>query len=301
MKIRNLSTRAIILNDQTGQRYTIPPYADLDVNSNLWGDQTFRRNLKYRSRDVVINDDTATALATTIVAALSTQTPLSISGATGQTADLIAYKSDIGTVLSRISNVGAFFGPQVGATSTAIGTVPLFAQAASGQTANIFEARNQAATVLVSVTPAGTLQFQGDTTLSRSSAGVLGTSALTLGSTLTAQNGQVGQVVVGSSSSVATLTFGSGADTNLYRASAGALKTDGTLTVAGTFFLGSAGDASIARTAANTLTTSKLTLTDLLQLSANGVRFNDGTIQTSAGIVTAPVVAAGRQLLFGFA
>jgi hypothetical protein len=59
MILRNVSTRIVSLRDEAETVYTVPALGDLTVDDNLWGDDEFRRWLRYRVRDIVIVPATA--------------------------------------------------------------------------------------------------------------------------------------------------------------------------------------------------------------------------------------------------
>src|SRR5438552_3197908 len=55
MIINNLSTNEIVLIDNDSNQYTIPALNTLFINDSLLNDNTFRKWLKWRIRDLVIN------------------------------------------------------------------------------------------------------------------------------------------------------------------------------------------------------------------------------------------------------
>jgi hypothetical protein len=62
MVLRNTSNRTITLRDSVGALYTIPAYSDLSAADGLWTDTEFRRWLRLRVRDIVVD---ATAVSST--------------------------------------------------------------------------------------------------------------------------------------------------------------------------------------------------------------------------------------------
>lgn len=106
-----------------------------------------------------------------------------------------------------------------------------------------------------------------DTYLYRSSAGLVVASSLRSDNIVSVANaiysyvGTVAQILLGNNGGIPTMWFGSAADTNLYRASAGTLQTDSQLVVGGnlyarqTLFFGAASDTNLYRSAANVLRT----------------------------------------------
>lgn len=55
MLIRNTSTRSIVLRDTGGSQYIVPANSDLTLSDSLWSDTEFRRWIRYRIRDVIID------------------------------------------------------------------------------------------------------------------------------------------------------------------------------------------------------------------------------------------------------
>ena len=79
MILRNISTRTVILRDSGQTTYIVPAMGDLVVEEELWDDDEFRRWLRLRVRDIVIE-----------------QTGLAVPGSAPDTASYVTTDSDAG-------------------------------------------------------------------------------------------------------------------------------------------------------------------------------------------------------------
>ena len=55
MRVRSVSTRAVVFYDEMGTKYTVPAYGDLEVPDMLWSDTTFRKWVRWKFREIDIS------------------------------------------------------------------------------------------------------------------------------------------------------------------------------------------------------------------------------------------------------
>lgn len=91
MILRNVSSRTVSLRDVADTVYTVPAYGELTVLDNLWTDNTFRRWLHWRIRDIVV------VPTTEVTSGVGVNEPLVTTIASGN----LSNETTIGTLITK--------------------------------------------------------------------------------------------------------------------------------------------------------------------------------------------------------
>lgn len=91
MILRNVSSRTVSLRDVADTVYTVPAYGEITVLDNLWADNTFRRWLHWRIRDIVI------VPTTEVTSGVGVNEPLVTTIASGN----LTNETTIGSIISK--------------------------------------------------------------------------------------------------------------------------------------------------------------------------------------------------------
>lgn len=173
MLLRNTSTRSIVLRDTGGTQYVVLANSDLTLSDSLWGDNEFRRWIRYRIRDLIVTSATAgdaisnapsTTATNTIVPVGTGVVATTIKQASGGTVNLTEWRNSSNTLIGFVGNDGAI--SSAGASIILTGSTGLFAQrSASAGSTQVFGSRVAAdANDRFTFTAAGTMSWGAGST-----------------------------------------------------------------------------------------------------------------------------------------
>lgn len=118
MLLRNTSTRSIVLRDTGGTQYVVLANSDLTLSDSLWGDNEFRRWIRYRIRDLIVTSATAgdaisnapsTTATNTIVPVGTGVVAVTVKQASGGSVNLQEWRNSANGIVTSIANDGTIF------------------------------------------------------------------------------------------------------------------------------------------------------------------------------------------------